>query len=163
MKPVIIYEQDTRTIVNHHNKRFGDDFVLVHPYEVNFKVVWQDDPDQTTFSNKREYVHRAELIVTDCVWKEIKKTGKYLENIEETIFIHKNKIKNGLDIGEHNFLNAYKGRFLYLRNDVANEKFAEYYIYDNVDFNFKGANLYKNKKLNDFKEFKAKLKELKLI
>jgi hypothetical protein len=91
------------------------------------------------------------------VWKEVIKTGSIGENIHETFFMHKNKLSQGLDVGEHNFLNAYKGRFLYIQSG------SKYYIYDNIDFNYKGANLYKSKKLNDFKEFKSKLKQLNLI
>lgn len=158
MKAVQLIKDNLRTIRVRGTKYLGEDLIIDTPYELGLEITYQ-----TEEGNEEHWIREAELNVKDSVWVEYDKDGVAFENVEKTFYMHESKITKGLEVGEQNFLNAYKDRFLYIRDDVANEKFAQYYIYDNVDFNFKGAKLYKINKLQDFKEFKAKLKELKLI
>jgi hypothetical protein len=159
MRAVQIIDSNTKHFRIRGSKYVGEDLIIHHPYELNFKVIHEEIHEEID----GKWVKEVELDVEDRVWCEYEKDGVAFERVEETFFLHKNKIEDGLRPGDQNFLNAYKGRFLYARSDVANEKFAEYYILDNVNFNYKGMNQYKIKKLKDFKEFKNKLKELNLI
>lgn len=173
MKPIIITNAETIKRTNYHHKYNGDSFKLIHPYEMNFPVVWQDDPEETTFSNKREYTHRAEINVQGRVWKELHKSGKYYEKINIETFLHKKLIDEGFRVGDANFLEAYKGRFLYCTDPSDNPRFKEYWICDmkHQERNPEGSfftwttkpKLYKVRKLETFQEFKEKLKELNLI
>lgn len=168
MKPVIIYEQDTRTIVNHHHRLYGDDYIIVHPYEMGPRVVERDDPNTTWDSGKEEYVHHVTLEVEGLVWTEIKKTGKYLEQIQETTYVHKSIIDEGFRVVDVGFLKPYQNRFLYLTNNTENPRFKKYFIVDVNDsywLNRKKPVLYEIKLqgFKDFKEFKSKLKELNLL
>ncbi len=148
MKEVVVYHEETKEFVETGNRRWGADLSIRSPYEEGFEVIYEDESD-----DGENWRKEFELNVKNKVWLEVFKWGASLERYSEEMFIHKDGLNRDLKTEELNFLNAYRGRFLLIRNK------GTLYIFD-IDTK---ESYLMEKQSTAFKDFKEQLKKLNLI
>jgi len=145
MKDIMVWYEDTKDLVEEGNRKWGADFEIQAPYPVEPIYIAETDDG---FQWRKEF----ELPVKCIVWKEISRSGAALENYDTEYFVHVDCLKTGLTEEELNFLNAYRKRFLLIRD-------KELYIYDNDT----KSKIKLEHQSTDFKNFRDELKKLNLL
>lgn len=152
MKPIKVWNDDTKEFVAGGNQRHGDNLYIERPsYEEPFEEVWYNYEDIPEDEWRKEF----ELVVKDKVWKEEFRFGAALEYRSFETFMQKDCLERSLSNAEIRFLNAYRSRFMLIQENKKN------YIYD-----IETKTKYDTEHQGDFvsfKDFKAELKNLNLI
>ncbi len=146
MRDITIYYEDTKACEESGNRRWGSDFDVEAPYPIQHLYETEHDDGENW---RKEY----EILTKESVWKETFRWGGALERQSEEYFMHKDCLTTGLLPDEIKFLNAYRNRFLLIRDK------GTLYIYDSGTRNTYPM----EKQSTSFKDFKEQLKNLNLI
>lgn len=125
MKSIEIFNEETRDVVYLKSSGKGYDFYLSIPVGEELKSLWEERHELFF----KEIEIEEEFFVKDKVWSETYVTGEQHFEHNPDFYIQKDVLKRKLKENELKFLNAYRNRFLFLK-EVTNEV-EKYFVYDN--------------------------------
>ena len=137
MRVIEVYGEDTKDIAydemeygnitlttdvpQEENKNAGE---ILTKKKNTLKVLWRE-----TFRYKTFVYREEDLLVKDKVWMETYLKDEEIFEHDIKFFVHKDVLNRKMTDDELKFLNAYRGRFIFLK-EVENE-IENYFVYDN--------------------------------